>query len=112
MKNEFTGTKWEVDGLITVNAILEDGTKATIVACPGGSRYCMRREMEANARLIAAAPEMLAALEMIQNAFIHVPGDKKGNKARSDIFKYGQGPGGMAEAATAMRRAIYKAKGN
>jgi hypothetical protein len=43
---------------------------------------------EAAAQLIAAAPDMLNALELITNAFIHKDGDIKGNKARTAIFKY------------------------
>lgn len=44
-------------------------------------------ERSANAKLIAAAPEMLRILKELQQAFIHVEGDTKGNKTRTDIFK-------------------------
>ena len=40
--------------------------------------------------LIAAAPELLAALEMVEEAFMHKPGPENiaGNKARTAPLKY------------------------
>ncbi|MDT8287412.1 MAG: hypothetical protein RQ748_09905 [Elusimicrobiales bacterium] len=66
-------------------------------------------QRDANARLIAAAPELLAALEMIQEAFVHKPGDVKGNKARTAPLKYANAE--FSAALTAARLAIEKAKG-
>lgn len=43
-------------------------------------------EAEANARLIAAAPDLLAALQALRGAFVHIPGDDAGNKVRTAIF--------------------------
>ena len=62
----------------------------------------------ANAQLISAAPDMLAALEAFQDAFVHIPGDDKGNKVRTQIFKHCDN---MRLAAVAMRTAIAKATG-
>ena len=62
----------------------------------------------ADARLIVAAPLMLEALQCMLDAFVHVDGDPRGNKARTDIFKYGQDAGGMADAATKARQLVCK----
>lgn len=45
-------------------------------------------EQEANARLIAAAPSLLAALQQLKDAFIHIEGNKRGNQAKTDMIKY------------------------
>lgn len=60
--------------------------------------------------LKAQRDELLEACEGLMAAFVHVEGDVKGNKARTDIFKHGQGKGGMAEAANKARVAIAKAR--
>lgn len=54
---------WRAEGWegVTVNAA--DG--CTILACPGASQGATLAETKANARLIAAAPDLLAALEEI-----------------------------------------------
>ena len=65
-------------------------------------------ERAANARLIAAAPELLAALENVLNEFVHVPGDTKGNKARTVAAGIIGGPNAALARA---REAIAKAKG-
>lgn len=44
-------------------------------------------ERESNAKLIAAAPELLKVCEELLKAFQHKEGDKVGNKTRTDIFK-------------------------
>ena len=66
-------------------------------------------ELNATAALIAAAPELLAALEIVLEAFIHKPGDTKGNKARTAPLKYCNAE--FSAALTAARAAIAKAKG-
>jgi hypothetical protein len=65
-------------------------------------------EIKANARLIAAAPELLDALENVLDAFIHVPGDTEGNKARTTAARIIGSPNGLLARA---REAIEKAKG-
>ena len=54
------------------------------------------------------APDLLEALTLIMDAFIHKPGDIPGNKARTAIFKHCPD---MREAANAARYAIDKARG-
>ena len=63
-------------------------------------------EAEANAKLIAAAPDLLKVCTDLLNSFIHVEGDKKGNQTRTDIFKYCPE---FREIAVAARHAIEKA---
>lgn len=75
-----------------------------VATLPNGAH----EEAAANARIMAASPDMLAALEMLVNAFIHKEGDTKGNQARTNIFKHCSD---MAAAATAADRAIRNAKG-
>ena len=60
-----------------------------------------------NARLIAAAPELLAALEQLQEAFVHIPDDMKGNKHRSGIIKHCEN---MRIALNVARYAVAKAE--
>ena len=60
-------------------------------------------------KLRAAAPDLLAALEMLQEAFVHKPGDVSGNKARTAPLKYCNAE--FSAALTAARAAIAKAKG-
>ena len=64
------------------------------------------KEQEANARLIAAAPDMLKVCTDLLDAFVHKENDKKGNQTRTDIFKYCPEFG---EIAVAARYAIRKA---
>ena len=54
---------WKTGGFQNVVVNAADGS--TIVACPGGSAMAPLSEHKANAALIAAAPEMLEALEMV-----------------------------------------------
>lgn len=63
--------------------------------------YDERGECEANARLIAAAPELLAALQYLMSQTIEM--DEKYGVALSE---------GEHEAALLARAAIAKAKGN
>ena len=63
-------------------------------------------EAEANAALITAAPELLAACKMLMEALIHVEGDTKGNKVRTAIIPLLKG------AASRGRQAIAKAEIN
>lgn len=63
-------------------------------------------EVAANAKLIAAAPELLKVCTDLLNAFVHKENDKKGNQTRTDIFKYCPE---FREIAVAARTAINKA---
>ena len=75
---------------------------------PGEAYGRTREEAQANAHLIAAAPELLESAENLLAGFIHVDGDTKGNKARTDIFL--RCPE-MGDLCARMREAIAKAEG-
>ena len=66
MNTQHTPGTWKAEGweAVTINAHDPSHPQGfvTIVACPGGSDQTTLREMQANARLIAAAPDLLAAL--------------------------------------------------
>lgn len=64
-------------------------------------------EAKANADLIAAAPYLFDALEQIQEAFVHIPDDMKGNRYRSGIIKHCEN---MRVALITARYAVDKAK--
>jgi len=40
------------------------------------------------AKLFAAGPKILEALQTLKNSFIHAEGNTKGNKAKTDVIKY------------------------
>jgi len=40
------------------------------------------------AKLFTAAPKILEALQTLKDSFIHVEGNTKGNKAKTDVIKY------------------------
>jgi hypothetical protein len=61
---------------------------------------------EANAKIIAAAPELLKVCTDLMSAFILKENDKKGNQTRTNIFKYCPE---FREIAVATRSAIRKA---
>lgn len=84
---------WTAEGWNNTTVNAADGS--TITAAPGGVRGAKISEIQANARLIAAAPDLLAALELFLAQY-HVPGSAY-REARPEI-----------QAALA---AISKAKG-
>ena len=63
-------------------------------------------EQDANAKLIAASPELLEVCINLLDAFIHKENDKKGNQIRTNIFKYCPE---FRDIAVAARHAINKA---
>ena len=67
MITKHTPGTWKAEGWenVTINAHDPNHPHGfvTIVACPGGSNMTTLGEMQANAALIAAAPDLLAALE-------------------------------------------------
>lgn len=65
-------------------------------------------EARANAQLIATAPDLLEALQLLQNAFIHRDGNTKGNQAKTDIITLNPEVG---DALNSARQAIQKAIG-
>ena len=63
---------------------------------------------EANAKLIAAAPDLYAALEKLYASFQHDGnGRTKGNRAKTDIIKYNED---VKIALTTARIALEKAE--
>jgi hypothetical protein len=52
--------------------------------------YKNRSELKANARLIAAAPELLRTLQQLYNSFQHTEGNDKGNQAKTDVILYNE----------------------
>jgi hypothetical protein len=76
----------------------------------GDASGITEEEQEANARLIAAAPAMYDALRKLLDALIHVEGDTKGNKARTEIIKQCEN---FREAIVNARNILtYKIKSN
>ena len=61
MKHQHTPGPWRNEGFENLVVNAADGS--TIVGTPGASPYAPLSEHKANARLIAAAPDLLAALE-------------------------------------------------
>lgn len=47
-------------------------------------------DAEANARIIAAAPELLRTLQQLYNSFQHTEGNDKGNQAKTDVILYNE----------------------
>lgn len=86
--------------------------QATTAPKPGWPRVTNPLEMEANARLIAAAPEMLAALEAITSN-THIDLEDLVYNVRDDEGLGWEGPAvrQWSEAVTSVKEAIRKAKG-
>ena len=57
-------------------------------------------------KLIAAVPNLLAAIEQLQEAFVHILDDTKGNKYRTGIIKHCEN---MRLALVNARYAVAKA---
>ena len=72
----------------------------------GLNKYISEAEKEANARLIASAPDLLQTCMDLMDAFVHKENDKKGNKTRTDIFKNCPE---FRDIAVSARQAIEKA---
>ena len=92
MKKEHTKGPWEIETKGSRHFI--DGADQLTVAYVDRAGVRDRQEIEANARLIAAAPELLAALIGMMNRY----GDKS--------------PHPTCDASISARAAISKAKGN
>lgn len=102
MTYEFTPGPWRVDGT-TVKAI--DHGDWFMVAAAGGCRHTEAGNI-ANAHLIAAAPTMLAALEMLEAVMTRLGFDTED----TDISG-GDTVEAMAEAWPRIVGAILKARG-
>ncbi len=90
MKTQHTAEPWIIQEHKDKNfgIDLTEGKNGKVI-CNVTSHYIAEHEeAQANARLIAAAPELLAALQQLKDAFIHIEGNRKGNQAKTDIIKY------------------------
>ena len=68
METKHTPGPWTLGkGKVTIRETRETGSKGFIARChmPGEWRYRSEEESEANARLIAAAPELMEALDTL-----------------------------------------------
>ncbi len=94
--NTHTPGDWEVYEVHDGNAVIARGIKSS----GGGLNHGDTAELftEADARMMASAPELLAALENMLNTFGHVP-DKPGKAG------FGQ------PAVSFAKRVVAKAKG-
>ena len=111
MQNKHTPAPWIVrkDNNEKFTIIHQDEENKSHVAVLDNAPLCEEHgESEANARLIAAAPELLAALEALQDAFIHVEGNTKGNKAKTEVIKYNDD---IREALNAARELRWRIEG-
>ena len=68
---------------------------------------CDSSSIKESTALIAASPELLNALDLLYGSFVHIPGNVKGNKAKTDIIKYNDD---VRIALNAARQAIDKAR--
>lgn len=91
MKNKNTPGPWFTTGWnnLSVNTIV-DGKECTIT-CPGGKPHATKEELQANAKLIAAAPDLLEACMLVNeilNTHFGVTGKEEGgNDAHDSIRK-------------------------
>lgn len=93
---------------ININKADETMRRRALAAHLGLKLADVTAEAEAGAvQLMLAAPDLLAALEMVLDAFIHVPGDIAGNKDRTTAARIIGGPNAALARA---REAIEKAK--
>ena len=72
---QHTPGPWRAEGWDNLVVNSRDGD--TIICEPGGSEYASKEELQANARLIAAGPDMLAALKGLVNIATHPAATKK-----------------------------------
>jgi hypothetical protein len=73
---QHTPGPWRAEGWN--NLVVNSYTGDTIIIQPGGSEYAKLEELQANARLIAAAPELLEALKGMMEWARRVKGSNPG----------------------------------
>ena len=100
MKTEHTKGPWKTEGWENLVVNSADGSTMTLAA--GGKDACLE-ELKANARLIAAAPELLAELHSVR---VQLEAQALGYSA-SEIW-----PHVRTELVRRISHAINKAEGN
>lgn len=97
---DFINGPWRAEGW--EGLVVNDNGGFTVLACPGGSGpVATLVELKARSRLIAAAPEMLAALRLARKLFeVALPQFDWGKSALSGeaIRLLNEGPGVVANA--------------
>jgi hypothetical protein len=69
--SKHTPSPWKAEGW--ENIVVNSVNGNTLVACPGDGPNTPLEEIKANARLIAAAPELLEALRAMRLSFKDLP---------------------------------------
>ena len=110
MKTQFTSGTWQFNGQTDIKTPIQyqnlnGEIKQGFVHIANVSHLMNKEEAQANAQLIAAAPDLYKVCTDLLNAFVHVENDVKGNQARTNIFKYCPE---FRNIATAARIAIEK----
>jgi hypothetical protein len=99
---QHTPGPWKAEGRNNLVVNSRDGN--TIIIEPGGSEYAKLEELQANARLIAAAPDLLAALREAATVLKWAAQESKG-KVKAEIV------GGWIYHAEKAQDAIAKTTG-
>ena len=85
MKTQHTKGEWKAEGNSLVDANRIVATESHVICRITGADFESDEEMEANAKLIAAAPDLLEALKIFIDSTM--PYDKKVEVARKAIKK-------------------------
>ena len=109
--NKHTEGPWRYSEVMNFSGTLVSyimSENSQIAQTRGSDEEHTEEEITANAALLAAAPELVEALQGLMDAFIHTEGNKRGNQAKTDIIKYNQPH--VSGALNRARHAIDKAE--